>query len=263
LSDSTAFKKIQYFSKVSPQSLYSSASALESKYAKLSNLYLKSSSTSNSYNYGTLRQHNYATSASNQYKQGLLDSNSVDKIMSYNYGIEGKNTPSFYGQNTEITASNHSDNVDLSLVTQLSDSTSINSTSVSSLSEMPSYQNSNGSTLDSKSHNNSLKYTDYSKYNSNIVDSLSSDLTALSSSSAPHSSDDNLGSSFKFKDNKSPNLGFLSSEKNIRLIDNINPSSLNPSLSSNTNNLEDVVSGSIGSSILPNTYNIYSMSRND
>jgi Tfp pilus assembly protein PilV len=236
---------------------------LESKYAKLSNLYLKSSSTSNSYNYGTLRQHNYATSASNQYKQSLLDSNSVDKIMSYNYGMESKDTPSFYGQNTSITSNNHADNIDLNLAAQLNDSTSANSTAVSSLSEMPSYQNSNGSTLDSKSHNNSLKYIDHSKYNSNTVDYSSLDLTALSSPSTPHSLDDSVGLSFKFKDNKSPNLGFLSSEKNVRLIDNINPSNLNPSLSSNSNNLEDVVSNSIGNSIVPNNYNLYSMSKND
>jgi hypothetical protein len=127
---------------------------------------------------------------------------------------------------------------------------------------MPSYQNSNGSTLDSKSHNNLLKYTDHSKYNSNIVDSLSSDLTALSSSSAPHSSDDNSGLSFKFKDNKSPNLGFLSSEKNVRLIDNVSPSKFNASLSKGNNNLEDIVSNITGESVLPNTYNLYSMSQN-
>jgi hypothetical protein len=183
--------------------------------------------------------------------------------MSYNYDIESKNTPSFYGQNISITTNNSSDNLDLNLATQMNNSASVNSATISSMSEMPSSQNSNGSTLDAKSHSNSLKYADYSKSSFNTIDSLSSDLTALNASGTPHSSDDNVGLSFKFKDNKSPNLGFLSSEKNVRLIDNINPSNLNPSLSSNVNKLEDIVSSSIGNSILPNTYNVYSMSKND
>jgi hypothetical protein len=224
---------------------------------------LKSSSTANSYNYGTLRQHNYATSASNQYKQGLLDSNSVDKILSYNYGIESSSAPSYSGQNTSITSANLGAVVDLNLVNQVNPSSSISSSTLSNLSENPTAQNSNGSTLDAKTHKNSLKYTDYYKHNSSVVDASSMDLSSLNSSGAPHTADNNVGLSFKFKDNKSSNLGFLSSEKNVRLIDNVNTSNLNPSLSSGVNNLEDVISGSIGDSILPNTYNVYSMSRND
>jgi hypothetical protein len=92
---------------------------------------------------------------------------------------------------------------------------------------------------------------------------LSSDLQALNTVGLPYGSDDNVGNSFKFKDNKSTNMGFLSSEKNVRLIDNLNPSKLNSSLSEGNNNMEDIVSNSIGESIVPNTYNIYSSSKND
>jgi hypothetical protein len=263
LSDSTAFKKIQYFSKVSPQSLYSNSSNLESKYAKLSDLYLKSSATSNAYNYGTFRQHNYTTSASNQYKQGLLDSNSVSAILSYNYGIEDNQVPSFDGQNTSLTALNSTSSVDLNLVNSIKDSSLAATSSITSLAESPTQQNSIASTVDAKSHNNPLKYIDSGKNQSSSLSTLNSDLSSLSNDGAPHASDDNLGLSFKFKDNKSPNMGFLSSEKNVRLIDNINPTKLNPSLSANNNNLEDIVSNSIGDSIVPNNYNIYSMSSND
>jgi hypothetical protein len=263
LSDSTAFKKIQYFSKVSPQSLYSTSSALESKYAKLSDLYLKSSNTSNSYNYGTLRQHNYTVSASNQYRQGLLDSNSVDKIMSYNYGIEDPQKPSFFGQNTSITSKNSSLSSDLNAVNSILHDSTANLNSITYSLENPTIQNSLGSTADSKVHNNPLKYVEAGKTKISSSGILSSDLQSLSSNGAPYEQDDNTGSSFKFKDNKSPNMGFLSSEKNVRLIDNLNPSKLNSSLSEGNNNLEDIVSNSIGESIVPNTYNVYSSSKND
>jgi hypothetical protein len=243
--------------------LYSTSSNLESKYAKLSDLYLKSSLTSNTYNYGTFRQHNYTVSASNQYKHGLLDSPSVSKILSYNYGIENNQSPSFDGQNTSLTTLSPSSSADLNLTSYLEGGSSVTTSSVNSLVEAPTYQNSVASTIDSKSHTNSLKYMDLSKTQSPSTLATKSDLTSLSSEGLPYASDNNLGLSFKFKDNKSPNMGFLSSEKNIRLIDNVNPTKLSPSLSINNNNLEDIVSNSIGDSIVPNNYNVYSMSNND
>jgi hypothetical protein len=119
------------------------------------------------------------------------------------------------------------------------------------------------STVDAKAHVNSLKYSDH--YKAQVSSSLNSsnDLNSLNSEGLPHTTDNNTGMSFKFRDNKSPNMGFLSSEKNIRLIDNINPAKLNPSLSINNNNLEDIVSNSIGDSILPNNYKVYSDSNNE
>merc|ERR1711871_1809852 len=155
-------------------------------YAKLSDLYLKSSSTANAYNYSTFRQHNYTTSASNQYKQGLLDSNSVYKILSYNYGIESNQAPSFDGQNTSITLNSPSSLVDLNLANQLGDSSSVTAYSVLSLTEVPTHQNSSASTVDSKSHSNSLKYIDSSKAQSSSLATLNSDLSSLSNSGAVH-----------------------------------------------------------------------------
>jgi hypothetical protein len=210
-----------------------------------------------------LRQHNYTVSASNQYKQGLLDSNSVDKIMSYNYGIEKPQKASFYGQNTSITSANPNTTLDLSVADSvLHDSITNLNTVVHSL-ENPTTQNSLGSTADSKTHTNPLKYVESSKAKTSSSSILSSDLQALNTVGLPYGSDDNVGNSFKFKDNKSTNMGFLSSEKNVRLIDNLNPSKLNSSLSEGNNNMEDIVSNSIGESIVPNTYNIYSSSKND
>lgn len=262
LSDSSVFKKIQYFSKVNPQSLYTSSSTLDSKYSKLSDLYLRSSATSNSYNYGTLRQHNYTVSASNQYKQNLLDKKSVDLILDYNHNISSQPNPSYSGQNTDITKLSADNKSDLSLLSSMGTGVDSASANIASILENPTSHNSSNSTDDGKGHANPVKYVDYSKTSYSSYQTSLSDLQPSNVSSLPSSADDNVGSTFKFKDNKSPNLGFLSSEKNVRLIDNVNPTKLNPSLSRNNNNLEDIVSNITGESVLPNNYNIYSMSQN-
>lgn len=183
--------------------------------------------------------------------------------MNYNYGIEKSPKSSFYGQNTSVTSTNSSYTPDLSASDSiLRDSATSLSTVIHSL-ENPTTQNSAGSTADSKTHSNPLKYVESAKAKAISVSSLSSDLQSLNTTGLPYELDDNLGNSFKFKDNKSPNMGFLSSEKNVRLIDNLNPSKLNSSLSEGNNNLEDIVANSIGESIVPNTYNVYSSSKND
>jgi hypothetical protein len=261
LSDSSAFKKIQYYSKVSPQSLYASTSSLSNSYSKLSDLYLKSSSTTNSYNYGTLRQHNYTVSASNQYKQNLLDNKSVDLLLEYNYGINNVNEPTFTNENKSATSLPSSYSTNTALLSVVDTGSSSNSFLHSSI-ESPTSLNSANSTDDSKGHNNSIKYVDYSKIQASSYQKHISDLQPVNQTGLPYLSDDNTGNSHKFKDNKSANSSFLSSEKNIRLIDNVNPTKLNHSLSESNNNLEEIVSNSIGESVLPSSYNLYSLSTN-
>jgi hypothetical protein len=262
LSDATAFKKIQYFSKVSPQSLYTSSATLDSKYSKLSDLYLKSSTTSNSYNYGTLRQHNYSVSASNQYKQNLLDKKSVDLILNYNHGVTSEAIPSYSGENVDVTKLSSSHKVDVNTLALTSAEATNASLSVASAVEMPTVHNSTNATDDFKGRSNPIKYVDYSKPGHSSYQTSTSDLQAVNAAALPASSDDNIGKTFKFKDSKSPNLGFLSSEKNIRLIDNVNPTKYNASFSKNNNNLEDIVYNVTEESVLPNSSSIYSLSKN-
>jgi hypothetical protein len=115
---------------------------------------------------------------------------------------------------------------------------------------------------DLKGHNNSLKYSNFNKGNNLITSAQGLDLQSTSNSSLPSLNENNEGRTFKFKDLKSPNLGFLSSEKNVRLLDEVSPSKFNASMQQGINNLDDLVSHSIGESILPNSYNIYSSSKN-
>jgi hypothetical protein len=90
-----------------------------------------------------------------------------------------------------------------------------------------------------------------------------SDLQQANSSGLPYAEEDKSPRTFKFKDSKSPNLGFLSPEKNVRLIDAVNPTKFNASLSNSTNNLNDIVTNSINESITPNSYNLFSSSENE
>ena len=261
LSDSSAFKKIQYFSKVNPQSLYTNPT-LDNKYSKLHDLYLKSSNTVSSYNYGTMRQQNYTTSASSQYKQGLLDKSSVDTILAYNYNTNKNELPSYYNENVDLFNSDRI-NIDSVISSTTLDKGSFNNAAVLSDAETPTKSRSFLATTDSKGHNNSLKYSLDTKGSSTTSLLSTSDLQSVSNDCLPYLEESNAPKTFKFKDLKSPNLGFLSSEKNVRLSDNVNPTKYNPSLSSYSNNLEDIVSSYINESITPNNYNMFSSSSND
>jgi hypothetical protein len=90
-----------------------------------------------------------------------------------------------------------------------------------------------------------------------------SDLQTINTSSLPQSLEEDAPRTFKFKDLKSPNLGFLSSEKNVRLTGEMSPSKFNASMLKGANNLDDIVSNSINETITPNLSGVYSSSRND
>jgi hypothetical protein len=261
LSDSSAFKKIQYFSKVSPQSLYTQSS-IENKYSKISDLYLKSSNLTNTYNYGTLRQHNYTVAASNQYKQGMLDKKSVDTMLNYNYSIANSSSANFSNEHVELTNSSTS-SVDTSALLNGASALNTSDIHVNALVENSTMQSSLNSTTDAKGHINPLKYSHMSKNLSSSLSTSELDLQQTQVDSVPSSQEQDSPRTFKFKDLKSPNLGFLSSEKNVRLLDEMNPAKYNSSMNKASNNLNDLVSNSIGDTITPNLNTLYSSSKND
>jgi len=201
-------------------------------------------------------------SASNQYKQNLLDKKSVDMILNYNHSVNTQSNASYVNENVDVTKLSSSSNVDVSSLSSINPELSTTSANIASIIEVPTSHNSTNSTDDAKGHSNSIKYVDYSKTSHSNYQTSTSDLQGVNTTSLPSSVDDNQGRTFKFKDNKSPNSGFLSSEKNVRLIDNINPTKFNASLSKNNNNLEDIVYNVTEESVLPNTSNIYSLSKN-
>jgi hypothetical protein len=183
-------------------------------------------------------------------------------ILNYNHSVNTESNASYINENVDVTKLSSSSNIDVSSLSSISSELNTASANIASIIEAPTSHNSTNSTDDAKGHSNSIKYVDYSKASHSNYQTSTSDLQGVNTSSLPSSVDDNQGRTFKFKDNKSPNSGFLSSEKNIRLIDNVNPTKFNASLSKNNNNLEDIVYNVTEESVLPNTSSIYSLSKN-
>ena len=85
IKDSTAFKKIQYFSKISTGDINSSTLNFSNKFNNVNNLYLNSYKFNDAYSYGTFRQHNYTSLGANLSSNGsLLDLKGSDKFIQFN-----------------------------------------------------------------------------------------------------------------------------------------------------------------------------------
>jgi hypothetical protein len=86
VKDSTAFKKIQFFSKINPSSIFHIKSDFQNTFNRLSNYYDNDSNLNLSYNYGIDRQHTYTSLNSTLPTfSTLLDSPSVNKFFTYNF----------------------------------------------------------------------------------------------------------------------------------------------------------------------------------
>jgi hypothetical protein len=85
LKDSTAFKKIQFFSKTNPTSLFNVKSDFQNSLNKLNTLFLNDLDLNQSYTYGMDRQHNYTSLSSTlPMFSTLMDNKSTEKFFSYN-----------------------------------------------------------------------------------------------------------------------------------------------------------------------------------
>jgi len=87
-----------------------------------------------------------------------------------------------------------------------------------------------------------------------------SDILTLNSSFKTVSSIINNESSFKFKDLKSTNLQFLSSERNIRIPDQLKLNKNNFNLTTRNNNFESVMEPIVKNHLSPKLVNLYSSS---
>lgn len=81
VKDSTAFKKIQFFSKTNPTNLFNIKSDFENNFLKINNFYKNDLDLISSSNYAMQRQHNYILSSSSF---TFLDSKSSEKFFDYN-----------------------------------------------------------------------------------------------------------------------------------------------------------------------------------
>jgi hypothetical protein len=96
VKDSTAFKKVQFFSKSNPTNLFNVKSDFQNSFDKLSNYYLTDLDLNQAYTYGMDRQHTYAPLASTlPMFSTLMDLGSSEKFFSYNLSTKApinKNT---------------------------------------------------------------------------------------------------------------------------------------------------------------------------
>merc|ERR1711968_62413 len=97
----------------------------------------------------------------------------------------------------------------------------------------------------------------YKKPATSLSLGLSNDLSSINVSTTPVAESSNVTFTNKFKDLKSPNLGFLSSEKNTRLLDKVNPSKTNFNLSQHSNNLNSIVANTILNNQSSNESSLY------
>jgi hypothetical protein len=161
LKDANAFKKIQYFSKTNPQSLFTSTSDFQTKYTKVANLYINDFTPNNTPSYGTFRQHNYTSSAAiTNTGTTLLDPMSLDKYLDYNLGLSNKqniDSPStnhaLTGRSNELNGTNTN-----YLTTALSPTTTVADQGVKRLATYPEVTSFIDSESDAKSTRDPLKY---------------------------------------------------------------------------------------------------------
>lgn len=288
VKDSSAFKKIQYFSKTNNQLCTTSVSHFNNRYNKINSMYLNTSKFNDAYSYGTFRQHNFMSLNANLSSfESLLDNKGVNKFVNFTLNSNSKLL-----KNTWNTLSTKS-------ISQLKPVSfnSLNSTSLNNLKNLtvlkpgssqdslfnclslyPSITNVSSNLSDSKTHSNSVKYGLLNKnlrkpskiskiylQDTNKFSSLFYSLDLLSQNSNINlvSNIIKQNASFKFKDLKSSNFQFLSSERNIRIPDHIKLNSNNFGFNNQNNNFESTLSNIFNSGVSSNFANLYMLSNSE
>jgi len=260
VKDSTAFKKIQYFSKTNPQQLYGNVSEFNLRYKKLADLYLNDSEPTQTNTYGTLRQHNFTSlSSSTNNFNSLLDSKSLDTFMDYNLGVK----PNLGGSTPNNGAKLHSRGESFGaeqggrLPFQILNNTAGGSNVLqSNYANFPSKNSLLSAENDAKQFKNPFKFALNNKWSKKNFTNLawSNDLTTTSEVLSPSPMSrfstkfSNESLSFRFKDLKSPGTSLLTSERNARLVDQFASGKTQLNAISSDNNLNAVVeNGTTGS----------------
>jgi len=267
-SDATAFKKIQYFSKTNPQSLFSDSAEYNSRYNKLANLYFNDLSNTKTSSYGTFRQHNYASVKSvNNGFYSKMENKTINQFLQYNTALNQNKTnltkSSFndfsdiktYGRNSELNSSLKLRELanSLSVSNQLSTTTNL-------LDKFLKYTDKSlflNSETDGKQISNALKYSLWGKYSKkNLLgktwSNVNLDITDLSNNSPMNKLTSQMQNSnlyYRFKDLKSGNMSYLTNERNVRLIDNVPTQKTNLNLTSSQNNLNSLIRNNLTSNI--------------
>jgi heme/copper-type cytochrome/quinol oxidase subunit 2 len=246
--DSNAFKKISRFSKISHNNISTNLDSNNVLFTKVNNLYLSPTNMNNdSYQYGSLRQHNLTSLNSTlPYFSSLVDSKSYKTFFDYTLNTtktENNNVSqtNFFNQASthkplRVSSSNNS------LLTLLSNEQGegLNYFLRKFLLNFNTSYSFN-STLDGKSYNNF--FLNYSSKNAKKLLNLkktgqfmlTDDLTVTNKSNFYSWNIFNKSKHYRFIDLKSSNLQFLSPDKNLRSVVNKNLSGTNVDFTTQTN----------------------------
>jgi len=214
---SNAFKKIQSSTKTNTQELFNTESDFSLKYNKINNLYLNDSNAHDSLYYGIKRQHEYTSSLSlfnNSTSQ--LDNNSVSKLLDYNFNYNNNtnlyNNTSLYNNSTKLKTNTLNTNIN---------------TGEYYINDLSDYYKTN-----------TFKEFGQSIVKGQVNSSLQPNLSLLNSSILNLNTPNQLlGLDIIYKTffSKSPNQQILSSDRNVRNLNNLNPLKNNINVSSNIN----------------------------
>lgn len=216
----------------------------------LSSLYNNNAKLINSKDYYTDRQDSYSALLSTQANlSSNLESSSVSKYLDYNFNVSNEQKPnSFALNNANYPTDTHFS--DFAASNRLSSQLSTSNPSGSNLPVLPNSSDNStniNTTTDGKHYANPLKFSLASastrKSTTNLPVSEHTDLAHQLKYSEAEAVFANNELSSKFKDLKSPNLGFLSPDKNARLVNKLHTDKGQFNFSSSNSNLSDILSG--------------------
>jgi hypothetical protein len=235
VKDSTAFKKIQFFSKTNPTNLFNVKSDFQNSFNKINNLYLNDLDLNQSYTYGMDRQHTYTSLSSTlPMFSTLLDTNSITKFFNYNFNQDFKTPQSNLDLNRFSYSTTSSPKLNEDLITTYSKllPNKLDMVDFPLFLKIPNLFSVLGAENDSKQYSNNFKFLlnfKHKKKNIQNLDfSLNSnqiDITNLDPSNNFSNNMYNTENTLKFKDYKSSNAQFLGSERTARLLNNLNSNS--------------------------------------
>jgi len=266
-ADNNAFKKIQYFSKTNPQKLFNLVSDFNTRYSKISDIYVTDVESSNSLNYGTFRQHNYiVTKALNNNFSTKFENNNIDRFLNYNYGVD-KNADNIIQDLSTVKLHTRYSNTQTSV--KVNETLNLFKAGQTPLNTQflnhPTKLLLLGSESDAKQYTNLVKYSLVNKFfkknflGKDYVNSFS-DKTDLSTNLVLNnltSFIQNNNLVYRFKNIRSNNLSYLSNEKNTRLIDNIFLKKLNPNFSVSENIMDSLIKNVIVTQLGNSYLNVY------
>jgi hypothetical protein len=240
IKDSTAFKKIQFFSKTNPSNIFNVKSDFQNSFQKINNFYLTDLDLNNSYTYGMDRQHTYTSLSSTLPNfTTLLDNKSIEKFFNYNFG----SNPKFKNLNTlglnrlDYSSGNTLGMGDESLIVNIDKLlplkfNKLSTVDFSSFLKVPNVTSVLSAENDSKQYSNNFKFLLNLKHKKKLIHNLNFTLNSVAQNDSfnqtidPttnfHSSTYNTENTLKFKDYKSSNAQFLGSERTVRLLTNLN-----------------------------------------